>query len=154
MAKDKIDPKKDIQEILAKYRQAEYPLNSNMKTVLTHEESEKLFSLGFTLEDATIHRVECPARTAGFRDEYLFTLIDIFKLLPPTITIKFSTLSKTYIVWDEYNHLMAFGAELIDALTDILIQRYEKVKHTLSIMQDEDRRKTKISTSKSSGGIQ
>lgn len=56
-----------------------------MKTELTVEQSQRLFSLGIPLEKASIFRTDCPARVAGFRDEHLFTIKDLVELVPKVV---------------------------------------------------------------------
>lgn len=56
-----------------------------MKTKLTAEQSQRLFSLGIPIWKASIFRADCPARVVGFRDEHLFTIKDLIELIPKVI---------------------------------------------------------------------
>lgn len=49
---------------------------------LNSKKAQKLFDLGVPFYRATIYRTPCPARVAGFIDEYVFNSQDLMTLLP------------------------------------------------------------------------
>lgn len=109
-----------------------------MKTELTAEQSQHLFSLGIPIWKASIFRSDCPARVVGYIDEHLFTLNDLIKLVPKTLEyfdhiynfrMEYSTNDKEWYVGHYIYGMCAqsglswggfHSAELVDALYKLI----------------------------------